>query len=218
MGEERVLYLRGKVSKVFRHNEKMIVSGVDTLSGKPVEIEADLVVVAPAIVPSKKAQELAKLLKAPVDEFGFMSEIHPKLRPVESVSLGVYLAGAVQAPKDISETVAQASAAASKVLSLLSQPEASLEPIVAHVNEELCKACRLCQKACPFKAITMVGKGKKRHAKVEEALCQGCGVCMAICEEHAINVAGFTYEQLSMQLRALLEDKIDDSEKAVKSG
>ncbi|CAD7778657.1 MAG: hypothetical protein KIIPBIDF_01075 [Candidatus Methanoperedenaceae archaeon GB50] len=64
----------------------------------------------------------------------------------------------------------------------------------------------------------MVGKGKKRHAKVEEALCQGCGVCMAICEEHAINVAGFTYEQLSMQLRALLEDKIDDSEKAVKSG
>jgi len=107
MGEERVLYLRGKVSKVFRHNEKMIVSGVDTLSGKPVEIEADLVVVAPAIVPSKKAQELAKLLKAPVDEFGFMSEIHPKLRPVESVSLGVYLAGAVQAPKDISETVAQ---------------------------------------------------------------------------------------------------------------
>jgi len=218
MGEEKVLYLRGKVSKVFRHNEKMIVSGVDTLSGKSVEIEADLVVVAPAIVPSKGTQELAKLLKSPVDEFGFMSEIHPKLRPVESVSLGVYLAGAVQAPKDISETVAQASAAASKVLSLLSHKEAALEPIVAHVNEELCKACRLCQKACPFKAITMVGKGKKRHAHVEEALCQGCGVCMAICEEHAINVAGFTYEQLSMQLRALLEDKIDGSEKAIKSG
>jgi heterodisulfide reductase subunit A len=207
MGNERVLYLRGKVSKVFRHNEKMVVLGIDTLSGIPVEIEADLVVVAPAIVPSKGAQQLSKLLKTPIDEFGFMSEIHPKLRPVESVSLGVYLAGAAQAPKDISETATQASAAASKVLSLFSQKEAILEPIVARVEKQLCKGCGLCRKACPFKAITIIREGKKRYARVEEALCQGCGVCMAICEEQAINVAGFTYEQLLAQIRSLLEDK-----------
>lgn len=213
MGEERIVYLRGKVSKVFQREDKLVVWGADTISGMAVEIEADMVVLAPAIVPNKGTAELAKVLKIPVDEFGFLSEIHPKLRPVESVSPGVYLAGAAQAPKDISETAAQASAAASKVLSLLSQKEATLEPIVAHVDKELCKGCGLCWKACPFKAITMVrenkkeGKKRKRYAKVEEALCQGCGVCMAICEEKAINVAGFTYEQLSAQVKALLEDK-----------
>lgn len=212
MEKERIVYLRGKVSKVFQRGDKLIVWGVDTLSGKAVEIEADMVVLAPAIVPSKGTTELAKLLKIPVDEFGFLSEVHPKLRPVESVSLGVYVAGAAQAPKDISETVAQASAAASKVLSLFSQKEVTLEPIVAHVDKELCKGCGLCLKLCPFKAITMEkeeereDKKIKRYAKVEEALCQGCGICMAVCPEKAINVAGFTYEQLFSQMKALLED------------
>ena len=126
MEEERIAYLRGKVSKVFQRDDKLVVWGSDTLTGMAVEIEADMVVLAPAVVPSKGAKELAKLLKSPANEYGFFDEVHPKLRPVESAAMGIYLAGAAQAPKDIPDSVSQASAAASKVLGLFSQEELCL--------------------------------------------------------------------------------------------
>lgn len=203
--EERVLYLRGKVSKVFGRNEKLAVWGVDTLTGRALEIEADLVVLAPAIMPAKGWKELSKTLKLPADEFGFFTEMHPKLRPVESPAIGVYLAGAAQSPKDISETVAQASAAASKVLALFSQKRITLEPIKAEVDLEFCKGCGICAKICPFGAISIIKKKKKKYAQVSKAACQGCGSCMGACKFNAINIANFTLQQLSEQVDALLE-------------
>jgi len=207
MEEERIAYLRGKVSKVFQRDDKLIVWGSDTLTGMAVEIEADMVVLAPAVVPSKGAKELAKLFKTPVNEYGFLDEVHPKLRPVESSAMGVYLAGAAQAPKDIPDSVSQASAAASKVLGLFSQEELALEPIKAEVNLDNCDGCALCVGVCPYGAISLVQDEPDgpRHIQVHKALCQGCGVCMATCPKEGVNVAGFTLAQLREQLRAMLK-------------
>ncbi len=210
MGTDGIKYLRGKVSKVFQRNDKLVVWGVDTLSGVAVEIEADMVVLALPIVPSQGTKELAQMLKAPTDEYGFLSEIHPKLRPVESSMMGIYLAGAVQAPKDIPDSVSQASAAASKVLSLFSNKQLALDPIKAEVDLEKCVGCGECAKVCPFGAITMkkrLDKKKRKYAEVNKALCQGCGCCMAACRKEAIQVEGFTLPQLRAQIYAILDAK-----------
>ncbi|WP_457572306.1 4Fe-4S dicluster domain-containing protein [Desulfovulcanus sp.] len=207
MEEERIAYLRGKVSKVFQRDDKLVVWGSDTLTGMAVEIEADMVVLAPAVVPSKGAKELAKLLKSPANEYGFFDEVHPKLRPVESSAMGIFLAGAAQAPKDIPDSVSQASAAASKVLGLFSKEELALEPIRAVVNLDNCDGCALCVGVCPYEAITLVQEEPDgpRHIQIHKALCQGCGVCMATCPKEGVNVAGFTLAQLREQLRAMLD-------------
>ncbi|MCK4337612.1 MAG: CoB--CoM heterodisulfide reductase iron-sulfur subunit A family protein, partial [Candidatus Aminicenantes bacterium] len=125
-----VLYLRGKVSKVFQDGDKVKVWGVDTLIGKDIEIDADLVVLAMAMRPSEGTEKLAKILKMSLDKDGFFSEAHPKLKPVESVSAGMFIAGAAQAPKDIPEAVAQASGAAAKAIGILSQERLYHSPMV----------------------------------------------------------------------------------------
>ncbi|MBE9523015.1 MAG: CoB--CoM heterodisulfide reductase iron-sulfur subunit A family protein, partial [Proteobacteria bacterium] len=142
--DDGVLYLRGKVSKIFEDNGKIKVWGVDTLAGKDIEIDADMVVLATATRPSKGADELAKKLKIAMDKDGFLAEAHPKLRPVESVTSGMFLAGAAQAPKDIPEAVAQASGAAAKAISILSQDRLYHAPTVAKVNVNLCTGCGMC--------------------------------------------------------------------------
>jgi heterodisulfide reductase subunit A len=119
MEEDDVLYVRGKVSKVFRENGKVMVWGVDTLTGLPVEVAADLVVISPAMVPSEGAQEVAQMLGLEMDEFGWWTEAESNLAPLETGRPGIFLAGAGIGPKDIPETVSQASGAAGKVLSLL---------------------------------------------------------------------------------------------------
>ncbi len=125
-------YVRGRVSNIYRRADgKLIVRGADTLAGTPVTIEADMVVLADAVCRAPDAQKLAQMLGVAYDADGFYSEAHPKLRPVETAVAGVYLAGACQAPKDIPESVAQASAAAAKVLGLFARPKLEREPIVA---------------------------------------------------------------------------------------
>ena len=189
-----ILYLRGKVSKVFRDGDKVIVWGADTLSGRPVEVAADLVVLATPMTPSRQALELAQTLRIGVDQNGFFSEAHPKLRPVESLTAGVFLAGTAQGPKDIPETVSQASGAAAKVLQLFSHDEMTQEPTVAHVIEELCSGCGGCVEACPYKARAL-------HplwgiATVNAALCQNCGACVVACPNKASQVYNWTPEQI----------------------
>jgi heterodisulfide reductase subunit A-like polyferredoxin len=202
MEEYGVLYLRGKVSRVFPEDGKIVVSGVDTLAGIPLEIAADLVVLATAIEPSAGSAELAHLLRTPVDEAGFFSEAHAKLRPLESVTAGIYLAGAAQFPKDIPETVAQACGAAAKVLQLFSGRELVQEPLVAQVDEGLCSGCGICVDACPYGAQSL--HGRRPIAQVNQALCEGCGACAVACPSKACTMRNLTPDQIMSMVDALV--------------
>ena len=204
MEEGQALYLRGKVAKVFRQGDKVMVWGADTLTGRTVEVAADLVVLATGAVPSPGAAELGRRLRATTDAVGFFNEAHPKLRPVESLTAGIYLAGAAQAPKDIAETVSQAGAAAAKVLSLFSRQELVQEPTVAAVDPELCAACGLCVRACPYEARQI--NERLRVAEVNPALCQGCGACVTACPNKACAVRNARPVQYLAMLDAALAD------------
>lgn len=214
--EDEVNYVRGRVSRIYERDGRLIVKGADTLlGGKPVEIEADLVVLATAMIAPPGAETLAQKLKISYDPYYFLSEAHPKLRPVETNTAGIFVAGACQAPKDIPESVAQASGAASKVVGLFSKSELSREPVVAVVNRtappvfSTCVGCFLCEPACPYKAIEREeirardGKLIKKVAKVNEGVCQGCGTCVSLCRSKSIDLQGFTNEQVFAEVMAL---------------
>jgi heterodisulfide reductase subunit A len=196
--EDDVLYLRGKVSKIFEEDNKIKVWGVDTLTGKHVTIDADMVVMAMAIRPSKGIEELVKKLKIAVDQDGFLSEAHPKLRPVESVTSGMFLAGAAQAPKDIPEAVAQASGASAKAITILSQERLYHSPTVATINVNLCTGCGMCVDVCPYDALSL----EDNKAVVNEVLCEGCGTCAATCLRAAVEIKNLTPLQIHEMIRA----------------
>jgi heterodisulfide reductase subunit A len=199
--KDGVVYLRGKVSKVYQEDGKMVVQGVDTLSGMGVEIEADMVVLATAMQPSFSTNKLAKTLKIGQDKDGWLSEAHPKLRPVECVTAGMYLAGCAQGPKDIPETVAQASAAAAKAIILLSNERLYQSPTVAKVRLSHCTGCGMCVDVCPYSAISYMKNGQ---VEVNSVLCTGCGTCTATCLRDAIGVANYSQGQVHDMIAAAL--------------
>ncbi len=203
MDEYGVVYLRGKVSKIVRRGHRLEVWGADTLSGSTMRLRADLVVLATAAVPSAGADDLGRLLRAPVDVSGFFAEAHPKLRPVESLTAGIFLAGSAQVPKDIAETVAHASGAAAKVLQLFSQDELVAEPTIAFVDEELCVGCERCIPACPYDARSL--HPWRNVVTVNAALCQNCGACVVACPNKATAVHNQTPEQMLAVIEAMLE-------------
>ena len=151
--EDDAVYIRGMVSRLYQKGDKVVVVGSDILVGVRVEIEADLVVLATAVQARKGADTLAQKLGISYDKYNFYTEAHAKLRPVECATAGVYLAGACQGPKDIPETVSQASAAAAKVMTLFAKEQLEREPVVARVNETPCAACFACRKVCPYGAV-----------------------------------------------------------------
>jgi len=203
--EDRVLYIRGKVSKIFKEGDKLIVWGVDTLTGKKVEVEADMVVLAMAMVKADGIPDLLRKLKIQSDIHGFLSEAHPKLRPVESLNSGFYLAGCAHGPKDIPEAVAQASAAAAKVGDLFAQKELLHEPTIVTVNDELCSGCAICITMCPYQARSL--DPEKGIAVVNEVLCEGCGACAAACPSGAAQQRNQTDEQIFSMLTAMLSEE-----------
>ena len=199
-------YVRGRVSRIFPKGKKMVVRGADTLLGTQVEVEADLVVLATAVTASPGAAQLAEKLHISYDTDGFYVESHPKLRPVETNTAGVYLAGAAQGPKDIPASVGQGSAAAAKVLSLLSKEMLESDPAVARVNTNACVGCLKCVKTCPFQAIKEEElRGGKKVASVIETVCAGCGVCTSTCPCGAIQLQHFTDNQLLAEVNALCQ-------------
>lgn len=208
---EGAQYIRGRVSKIYPEGDRLVVQGVDTLLGRPVEVVADLVVLATAMIPSHGSAELARIVGFSADENGFFMEAHPKLRPVETNTAGVFLAGTCQGPKDIPDTVAQASAAAAKVCALFSKSEMAVDPLIARVDEGICSGCLECKNVCPYRAIEpktiserVAGKTLERTvAAVNTGLCQGCGACTAACRAGAINVKGFTNDQVLAEVDAL---------------
>ncbi len=189
----RTMYLRGRVSKVFRDGDKLKVWGVDTLTGKSIEIAADMVVLATAMVPRTDAKDLARVLNIIADQNGFFTEAHLKLRPVDTLTSGIYLAGTAQWPKDIPDTIASASGAASRILSLFSREELLHDPAIAYVDEELCVGCGQCVSICAYKAITL--DEKQKLASVNEAICEGCGACAATCPSKAMKHKNWTPKQ-----------------------
>ena len=209
--EDGAIYLRGRVSRIYKENDVLMVKGFDTLSGMPVEIAADMVVLATAIKATPKVNELAQMLGVSFDSYNFLSEAHPKLRPVETAAAGVYLAGACQAPKDIPDAVSQASGAAAKIAALFSQDLYEREPVVAFVDENTCVACFFCLEACPYGAIEKKeikdrdGNLIKTVAFANEAVCQGCGVCVSVCRSNSVDLAGFTDEQMFASIEAIWE-------------
>ncbi len=204
MEEERIVYLRGKVSKVYRDGDKIIVMGVDTLTGRQVEIEADIVVLATAIVPSEGVKELASKLRISTDEYGFIKEAHLKLRPAETLTSGIYLAGMAQSPKDITDSVSQGSAAASKVLSLFSNEELLHDPTVAFVDIDVCAGCGSCEEICAYQAVEVDPITKK--ASVNELVCEGCGACAATCPSGAIQHKNYKKRQVYEIIDVACED------------
>lgn len=203
--EENVLYIRGKVGRIYQDEGKMIVKGIDTLSGKQIEIRADLVVLALGIVPSTGTKELMQVLKLNTDEAGFLTEAHPKLRPVESLQAGFFLAGAAQGPKDIPDSVAQASGAAAKALSLISSEKIYHSPIIATVDKDVCSGCKICIGTCPYGAREFDEIDK--IATVNEVLCEGCGACVSACPSGASQLKNLTDKQFDNMIEAILTSK-----------
>jgi heterodisulfide reductase subunit A len=183
--------------------------GSDVLVGVQVEIEADLVVLATAVQARDGADTLAQKLGISYDKYNFYSEAHAKLRPVECATAGVYLAGACQGPKDIPDTVSQASAAAAKVMTLFAKDELEREPIVARVNDKNCVACFYCKKVCPYGAVEekeirdRQGNLIRVVAYVNPGVCGGCGTCQATCPSKSVELDGYTDEQVIAMIDAL---------------
>jgi heterodisulfide reductase subunit A len=207
--EDDVKYIRGRVSKIYEENGKYMVKGEDTIAGVPVTIDADMVVLATAMIPQPESKKLAQTIGIPYDSYGFFNEVHPKLRPVESSTGGVFLAGACQSPRDIPESVSMASAAASKALVLFGSDFLEREPIVAKVNENICAGCFYCKKVCPYNAIEIKeipsknGKPVRVVAYVNEGLCQGCGTCNATCPSKSVELTGYTDAQIFAEISAI---------------
>ena len=206
-----VEYIKGMVGKVWKNGDKLMVQGSDLLNGEQLLLETDMVVLATAIEPDPSARSVATMLTASMDTNDFFTEAHAKLRPVESPTAGVFLSGTCQGPKDVPETVAQASAAASKVIGLLSKDKMITNPCVAQSNELLCNGCSTCERVCPYGAITYVDKevrgpevrGVKRVAQVNPAVCQGCGACTVSCPSGAMDLKGFTNREIMAEVDAI---------------
>jgi heterodisulfide reductase subunit A2 len=200
-----VKYVRGRVSKLFEESGKVIVRGADTLLGQQVEIAADLVVLATGITAADGASQLAQKLNISYDEYGFYKESHPKLRPVETNTAGVFLAGCCQSPKDIPTSVAGASGTASKVLGLLAHDKLKTSPQIAVVDQNRCVSCWKCIDVCPFSAPErkdLPNGTQKSH--VIETVCQGCGICVATCPVNCISLKGFTTDSIIDQIEEAL--------------
>ena len=210
--EYGVHYIKGMVGKVSPEGKKLKVQASDLIAGKQLHIDADLVVLAAAIEPDPSARPLATMLTASMDTNDFFTEAHPKLKPVESPTAGVFLSGTCQGPKDIPETVSQAGAAASKVIGLLCKDKLTGNPCVAHSDEMMCNGCSTCEKVCPYGAISYLDKEfrmpdrttrVRRVASVNEAVCQGCGACTVACMSGAMDLKGFMNRQIIAEVDAI---------------
>lgn len=212
--EYGVNYIKGQVGKVaLMPDGRLRVQGVDLLDNKQIIKEADMVVLATAIEPEAGIRKIATMLTASIDTNLFLTEAHPKLRPVESPTAGVFLSGVCQGPKDIPETVAQAGAAAVKAIGLLAKDKLLTNPCTAKTDKLLCNGCSTCENVCPYGAISYVEEEVNDHgirevrriASVNDALCQGCGACTVTCPSGAMDLQGFLNRQIIAEVDAICQ-------------
>ena len=206
--EEGVIFIRGKVAQVTdqamsdEERGKLIVVAEDTLLGRTIRIPVDMVILCNALEPQADAGEAASRFAVNQKATGFFLERHPKLDPVATPTEGVFVAGCCQSPKDIPDTVAQASAAAARILAMISKGRITLEAAVSAIDEEKCSGCKTCLNLCPFGAISF--DEERKGCQINEALCKGCGVCAGACPSGAITARQFTDEEIVAQVEGVL--------------
>ncbi|MBO7443640.1 MAG: CoB--CoM heterodisulfide reductase iron-sulfur subunit A family protein [Methanobrevibacter sp.] len=200
-------FIRGRPAEILENDDlTLTVRAEDTLLGKVTEYTYDLVVLSVGLEPPKGSNELRQTLGLSRTSDGFYMEAHPKLRPVDTLTDGVYIAGVAQGPKDIPDAVAQGSAAASRASIPMAKGEVEIEPITADTDTTVCGACEVCVELCPFGAVSIEGEGAEKHAAINVALCKGCGTCVGACPSGAMNQNHFKTEQIMAQIAAALED------------
>ncbi|MDR2544358.1 MAG: CoB--CoM heterodisulfide reductase iron-sulfur subunit A family protein [Methanobrevibacter sp.] len=198
-----IKFLRGRPAEIIENPDlTLTVRSEDTLLGKVTEYEYDLVVLSVGLVPPEGSETLRQTIGLSKSADGFLMEAHPKLRPVDTLTDGVYLAGVSQGPKDIPDAVAQGSGAASRAAIPMVKGEVEIEPIIATTDENICGACEVCVDLCPYTAITI----ENEQAKVNVALCKGCGTCVGACPSGAMDQNHFKTSQIMAQIEAALED------------
>jgi heterodisulfide reductase subunit A-like polyferredoxin len=187
--------------QVADHDGTLVVSFLDAQLRAPVRLQADLLVLSAAIRPRAESKQLAEVMRLALDEDGFFMEAHPKLRPLDCATPGLYLCGLAQGPKFAAESIAQARGAVSRAMMVLSKKEIVAEGMINRVDANLCRACGECEKACCFEAISVkeTGPGRKQ-AVVADALCTGCGVCNVACPTGAASLSHFKDEQIEEML------------------
>jgi heterodisulfide reductase subunit A len=196
-----IKYVRGRIAEVFEgENNNIIIRAEDTLMQTPIELEVELFVLSCGLEAKADADEVSSLLNVQKTADGFFMEAHPKLRPVDTLTDGIFIAGVAQGPKDIPDTVAQAKGAASSAAVLMAQGEVEIEPYYSVVIEHLCSGCRSCQSLCPFNAIDF--DEFKKIAVVNPALCKGCGTCVSACPSGAMIQNHFANFQLNSIINA----------------
>ena len=202
--EEGIQFIQGRPSQITVDPEtgKLLVDVEDIELGQVMELDADMVILATAIEPPEDADEIASAFGLGRSPDGWFAEAHPKLRPVETATAGVFLAGCAQGPRDVPDSVAHAGAAAAEVISLFNQGEVTISPTIAKVEPAKCVGCGECILSCPYTAIW---RNNEEKAEVNPALCQGCGTCAAACPSGAITALHFTDEEIVAQIDGLLE-------------
>jgi heterodisulfide reductase subunit A len=211
VSEMGVSFIRGKVASVsdqaMSEDEKgkLIVTAEDTLLGKLIRVPVDMVILCSALQPRSDASDVATMFTIGQRGDGFFLETHPKLAPVNTPTDGVFIAGCCEAPRDVPDTVAQASAAAAKALSLISRGKVTTEAAVSHVDETICQGCGRCEEICTFHAPSIISKDGSLVSSVNEALCKGCGACAVVCPTGAISIRHFNMQEIDSLLDGLLE-------------
>ena len=206
--DEGTTFIRGRPGEVTNIAEspeeqgKLIIVGEDTLIGRKRRVPVDMVVLSTALQPRAGADEVARLFSISRSADGFFLEKHPKLDPVATMNDGIFVVGCCQAPKDIPQSVAQASAAAARALAAITAGEIEIEATTSVVDEELCSGCKTCSDLCPFNAISF--DEEKKVSRINDALCKGCGVCVAACPSGAITGRHFTTKQLMAEIEGVL--------------
>ena len=209
--EEGVNFIRGKVAKITdeamtdEEKGKLIVVSEDTLLGKMIRVPVDMVILCSALEARSDADNVARLLSINRRADGFFLERHVKLDPVATPTDGIFIAGCCEAPRDIPDTVAQAEAAAAKVLSLISKGTVTLEAAISTVDETICHGCGRCEEVCTFSAPKVISKDGNLVSSINEALCKGCGSCAVVCPTGAITIRHFTPDEILAQVAALTE-------------
>ncbi|UCH31128.1 MAG: CoB--CoM heterodisulfide reductase iron-sulfur subunit A family protein [Candidatus Bathyarchaeota archaeon] len=201
-------YTDDKKPKVTNKNGKLEITFWEPIINEEITLEPDVIALSVATIPNPDNKRTAEMVKVPLTKDGFFLEAHMKLRPVDFQTDGIFLCGMAHSPKFVDESLAQACAAAARAGTIICKKTLEMEGAIAHVDENFCGGCRICENLCPYRAIEMKEKDGEVTAHIIEALCKGCGICGAACPTKAITMGHFTNEEIMAQVKATLLEEV----------